>query len=882
MQLTDELRVIVNAEIEKALQGFKKLNNETDKNTSSLKKLSDALDKIDGKMMIASAALTGAGVAAIKMAGNLEQTQLALEVLLKDAEAATKIKDEWVELAAATPFSSSDIDSAGKKLLAFNIEAEKVTDTLRRIGDISAATGSSIAEIADIYGKAKVQGRLFAEDINQFQGRGIPVVQALAKTLGVAETEVRNLVTEGKVGFPELEKAFKQLTDNGGQFAGMMDKLSQSTLGKFSTLMDDAQLALASFGELLLPTANDVMDAAGDVLEKITDLDDGTKRFILTFGGVVAAAGPVALSIKAISGAMAVLAANPIIMGVAGITVGIGLIAGAVNKYKHQFEDTTKEIRENNAETQRLLDAYADGDIAKRLDAETTQKLILLYPELTGKITAYATSVEDAAKAVTELNEQKTIEAAEERIKKLEKERDRLIRFKQEYAAAKAELQPQIDLNKASGLETGYLETILEDDVKGIQKQQALVDKLKAEINATLASIGKTLGVTWDVIDLPPVAVDITPKVDEVETEVVLKEATKTWQAWWEEITGISQDSFSTGAEAGSLYVKGLEKALSESKNIADALGKNFDMSGFLQKQMSEVENDINKLLSIPVSEIDEQYQLWDSSIQALIDKYKELAEAKEKAEKTDGDDDAEKAEKLKESIKEIGKSLGELALSGTLDGFAEFGKALAEGKNAADSLKDALGSMAQQILNQLPTMFLQAGLQLIAQGQWALGLGFIAAAGVSSFTSGYVEGKLSAEENAKGGVYGTVTPFAKGGSFTNTIIDSPTNFKFAKGSGFGLGLMGEAGPEAIMPLKRSADGSLGVDASGVNAGVQLQMAIVINNYSSEEVSAKETQKEDGQRQLEIIIGSKINQHIASGKADTAMKNRYGVKPAGV
>ena len=619
------------------------------------------------------------------------------------------------------------------------------------------------------------------------------------------------------------------------------------------------------------------------MLEKITDLDDGTKRFILTFGGVVAAAGPVVLSIKAISGAMAVLAANPIIMGVAGITGGIGLIAGAVNKYKHQFEDTTKEIRENNAETQRLLDAYADGDIAKRLDAETTQKLIDLYPELTGKITAYATSVEDAAKAVTELNEQKTIEAAEERIKKLEKERDKLIKFKQEYAAAKAELQPQIDLNKASELETGYLETILEDEVKGIQKQQALVDKLKAEINATLASIGKTLGVTWDVIDLPPVAVDITPKVDEGETEVVLKEATKTWQAWWEEITGISQDSFSTGAEAGSLYVKGLEKALSESKNIADALGKNFDMSGFLQKQMSEIENDINKLLSIPVSEIDEQYQLWDSSIQALIDKYKELAEAKEKAEKTDGDDDAvEKAEKLKESIKEIGKSLGELALSGTLDGFAEFGKSLAEGKNAADSLSDALGSMAQQILNQLPTMFLQAGLQLIAQGQWALGLGFIAAAGVSSFTSGYVEGKLSAEENAKGGVYGTVTPFAKGGAFTNAIVNSPTHFKFAKGSGFGLGLMGEARPEAIMPLKRSSDGSLGVDASGVNAGVQVQMAIVINNYSSEEVSAKETQKEDGQRQLEIIIGSKINQHIASGKADTAMKNRYGLKSTGV
>ena len=63
-----------------------------------------------------------------------------------------------------------------------------------------------------------------------------------------------------------------------------------------------------------------------------------------------------------------------------------------------------------------------------------------------------------------------------------------------------------------------------------------------------------------------------------------------------------------------------------------------------------------------------------------------------------------------------------------------------------------------------------------------------------------------------------SVIPFAKGG-----IVDSPTQFKFASGGMMQNGLMGEAGPEAIMPLKRDSAGRLGV--SGGSSG----KAMVIN-----------------------------------------------------
>ena len=225
--------------------------------------------------------------------------------------------------------------------------------------------------------------------------------------------------------------------------------------------------------------------------------------------------------------------------------------------------------------------------------------------------------------------------------------------------------------------------------------------------------------------------------------------------------------------------------------------------------------------------------------------------------------------------LADLNTQLIELSANAALSGFEEFGRALGEGEDAAESMSHALAAMAQQILNQLPMMFLQAGLQLIANNQWALGLGFIAAAGSSAIISGYVQG---ATKHAQGGVfdeYGqTARAFAAGGTFTNQIVAAPTYF--AHGGGFGL--MGEAGPEAIVPLTRMPNGDLGVQSAESGPNVYIK----INNYSGAEVRQEETTGADGSKQYEITIGDLLNRHIASGKADRVMAGRFGTRPVGV
>lgn len=127
----------------------------------------------------------------------------------------------------------------------------------------------------------------------------------------------------------------------------------------------------------------------------------------------------------------------------------------------------------------------------------------------------------------------------------------------------------------------------------------------------------------------------------------------------------------------------------------------------------------------------------------------------------------------------------------------------------------------------------------------------------------------------AKGGAYDNgIKTFSMGGAFANSIVDSPTLFKFASGTG----LMGEAGPEAIMPLKRDSSGNLGVRTGGSGGSV----AVVVNNYGNEKATTKETTDSRGNRKVEVIIGDmSASQLTRSGSSSQkSLQTTYGLQPS--
>lgn len=123
------------------------------------------------------------------------------------------------------------------------------------------------------------------------------------------------------------------------------------------------------------------------------------------------------------------------------------------------------------------------------------------------------------------------------------------------------------------------------------------------------------------------------------------------------------------------------------------------------------------------------------------------------------------------------------------------------------------------------------------------------------------------ADVAAKGAMYDSgVKKFASGG-----IVDSPTMFGIAGGR---KGLMGEAGPEAIVPLKRGANGDLGVQASPT--------IININNMAGAEVTTTESRGPGGQKQIDVMIQAKVREGIANGAFDKQFRGSFGMKRVGV
>lgn len=206
---------------------------------------------------------------------------------------------------------------------------------------------------------------------------------------------------------------------------------------------------------------------------------------------------------------------------------------------------------------------------------------------------------------------------------------------------------------------------------------------------------------------------------------------------------------------------------------------------------------------------------------------------------------------------------LKHVAEGAAVEVFRDIGAALYDGGLSAKTFGEAIGKMVKTLLDALPLLFLEAGLRLCIEGQWALGLGFIAAAGITGIASGYTSAYL---ESARGNVFhgGDVVPFGAGG-----LITQPTVFPMASG---GMGLAGEKGWEAIMPLRRMGNGNLGVEAAASSP-----VNVNIYNYSSEPVKQRERRGPGGERQIDVIVGSIMQKKFADGSMDKSLTANYGL-----
>jgi len=254
----------LNSNVESALD---KISGKADGASRKFTQLQSNLSTLESKGSLLGSAFSGAiaGLGATVGLGMItksiydataasESFQISMETMLKSKEKADMLIADIVKFAATTPYELSEVQAATRSLIAFGISATDVKSELTNIGNIASGINAPIGEIAELYGKAKVQGRLFAEDINQLTGRGIPIIQELSKQFGVTDSQVKKLVETGKVGFVNIQQAFADMAGSSGQFNNLMEKQSHSLSGMYSNMMDKLDQLFVTMGQKLAPT----------------------------------------------------------------------------------------------------------------------------------------------------------------------------------------------------------------------------------------------------------------------------------------------------------------------------------------------------------------------------------------------------------------------------------------------------------------------------------------------------------------------------------------------------------------------------------------------------------------------------------------------------
>lgn len=246
-------------------------------------KMSVSLTKVLG-VIGGVTALKNFATELVNVRGQFQQLEIAFSTMLKSKEKADKLMSELVDIAAKTPFDLQGVASSAKQMIAYGSSAENVGDELVMLGNVAAGVGSQLSEIAYLYGTLRTQGRAYATDIRQFAGRGIPIYEELAKVLGVTKDEVSGLVTAGKVGFKEVEQAFKNMTSESGIYYNLMQEQSKSLTGQLSNLGDAWDSMLNEIGKNTQGIASSGISALKGLIENYEMVGKVLLGLIATYG----------------------------------------------------------------------------------------------------------------------------------------------------------------------------------------------------------------------------------------------------------------------------------------------------------------------------------------------------------------------------------------------------------------------------------------------------------------------------------------------------------------------------------------------------------------------------------------------------------------------
>jgi len=287
------VRLIVDAQ--NAINPLKRVNDQTKLLSQNTDKLKGRLDKsnksiratgtsaktaqsgVKGlvgalKPLLAALAVVGTAKFVFVKTAELESQRKSLEVLTGSVEKTNEIIKEMQDFGAVTPFTSSQLIEITKRMKAFGVETEKVTDMTRRIADIAGTAGADIDSVSLAIGKVVAKNKFQQEENIMLLEKGINVTEELQRMTGMSAEALADAMSDGAISADQFRQAIVNLTSEGGEFFGGASAQADTLNGRLSTLQDTVETLARSIGEELGDEIKTVLNLAIDAVGQITKL----------------------------------------------------------------------------------------------------------------------------------------------------------------------------------------------------------------------------------------------------------------------------------------------------------------------------------------------------------------------------------------------------------------------------------------------------------------------------------------------------------------------------------------------------------------------------------------------------------------------------------
>ena len=587
----------------------------------------------------------------VNVRGQFQQLEIAFGTMLKSKEKADKLMSELVDIAAKTPFDLQGVASSAKQMLAYGSSVENVGKELVMLGNVAAGVGAQLGDIAYLYGTLRTQGRAYAVDIRQFAGRGIPIYEELAKVMGVTKDAVSDLVTQGKVGFKEVEQAFQNMTKEGGMYFNLMEEQSKSLTGQISNLGDawDSMLnEMGKKGEGVFYTA---ISAAKGLIENYEKAGKVITGLIATYGAyrtaimlsTVATSKHTLVEVtltnvrviarKAQMALNAAMLTNPYValaVVVGGLATAMWTMhdsttaAARAQKEYNDIKDAASEKEEKHKQKiEELLTAARDESLATLTRKNSLEELQKEYPKIFEQYDIEKLKLEDILKLKQKINEEdlkRSVQGRKDDYNTLKQTVANQRRYLQlfdnhdlrknmsdadidiwkMFAGKQSYVQVREQMEKNSELLKKYQKDILDDNISAYKSnlENYSKERLEAELKLAQSSASKRNG--FAVNGMMVKGGDLESIISSINGALAKKKSPTTYKQDLAKAKKEWEDAKKKLSEIEKNKVKFTSKQYGEAKKLVETTEKSYkDLGGItgsaLTKQEKEADKELKK-----------------------------------------------------------------------------------------------------------------------------------------------------------------------------------------------------------------------------------------------------------------------------------------------